>query len=228
MKIEYKPTPNVYDFWAPPVGIELHTTLGSLESAVDWLRMTPEERLRRFGQETYSSAMVVFGRNGEIVELATVKEATWHAGAVSGASERAKALIPRTLLGGIKNPNRYMLGYEFASGYDIDKDGVLESWEKLYTPAQIKASVWYTLNRVEPQMLELWGVDRKFNGDSTLTHRDTNAGKPNLDLQRAMFVAELSKQREAGSVTLPTPVVEMQIIGNKYEVTGENINIKKI
>lgn len=195
MKISYKATPNVYELDGAPLAIILHTTLGSIEGAVDWLCTTPEERKRKTGTASYSSAHAVIGRYGEIVELAPVDKGTWHAGAISNPTERAKAIIPKTLLGGLKNPNKHTIGLEFASGYDIDKDGVIESWEKLYTKSQIKAGVEYVLKRIEPQILEKYGVEITFADSNVITHKDVTSYKPDLEIQRSMFLAELAKQR---------------------------------
>jgi len=211
MKITNKPTPNIYELDGVPVAIVLHTTLGSIEGAVEWLRTTPEERQLQTGVKSYSSAHAVIGRYGEVVELAGVDKGTWHAGAVSNPSKRAKDIIPKTLLGAIKNPNKHTIGLEFASGYDIDRDGVLESWEKLYTKSQIKGAVEYVLTRVEPQILEKHGVEIRFEDANVITHKDVTSYKPDLEIQRAMFLTELKKQRGENEVVVPTPITEIAI-----------------
>lgn len=211
MKLSHKPTPNVYELDGVPVAIVLHTTLGSIEGAVEWLRTTPEERERQTGVKSYSSAHAVIGRYGEVVELAGVDKGTWHAGAVSKPSKRALDIIPKTLLGQIKNPNKHTIGLEFASGYDIDKDGVLESWEKLYTKSQIKGAVEYVLTRIEPEILAKHGVTIEFADANVITHRDVTSYKPDLEIQRAMFLAELKKQREEMQEVTPAPITETTI-----------------
>lgn len=233
MKLSIKPTPNKYELWAPPVAIVLHTTLSSLESAVDWLRMTPEERLRKHGKKSYSSAHAVIGRLGEVVELAGVDFGTWHAGVTHKPTQRAKAVIPKDIFGRIKNPNRYTIGLEFASGWDIDRDGVLETWEKLYTPQQIKGAVEYVLDRVEPQILEKHGVDIQFAGATTITHKDVTSYKPDLEIQRSMFLAELSKQRklrEEQEDPVEPPATDEIVIkaGDRLEVESIDGNIIKL
>lgn len=220
MKIQHKPTPNTYPLDTPPVTLVLHTTLGSFDGAVQWLRTTPEQRQKRHGKKSYSSAHVVFGRYGEIAELAGVDVGTWHAGGVSKPSKRAKEILPKNVLGRLKNPNKSTIGLEFASGYDIDKDGVIESWEKLYTKSQIKASVWYVLNRLEPQILEKYGVKIEFSDDSTITHKDIASYKPDLEIQRSMFLAELNKQR---SKTKPPVIVEPEQLEIK---DGESFTVE--
>jgi len=233
MKLTYKATPNVYELDGVPVAIVLHTTLGSIEGAVEWLRTTPEERQLQTGVKSYSSAHAVIGRYGEVVELAPVDKGTWHAGRISNPSKRALDVIPKTFLGGIKNPNKHTIGLEFASGYDIDKDGVLEGWEKLYTKSQIKAAVEYVLTRIEPQILEKYGVEITFADANVITHRDVTADKPNLEIQRAMFLAELNKQRaEQGEdpVTPPKPKEVTLKVGQKVTIgeVGEDFIQLKI
>ena len=152
MNITRKNTPNQYALDGAIKAIILHTTLGAYNGAVNWLMKSPEQRLRETGKKSYSSAHYVIGRNGEITQLAPLDRGTWHAGAISNPSPAAKAVLPKHAWGSLKNPNKSTIGIEFASGYDIDRDGVLESWERLYTPQQVKACVWLILNEIEPQL----------------------------------------------------------------------------
>lgn len=224
MKLTYKATPNVYELDGVPVALVLHTTLGSIEGAVDWLCTTPEERKRKTGTISYSSAHAVIGRYGEVVELAPVDKGTWHAGAVSNPSKRALDVLPKTLLGALKNPNKSTIGLEFASGYDIDKDGVLESWEQLYTTKQIKGAVEYVLTRIETEIKAKYGVEVKFDASNVITHRDVTAYKPDLEIQRAMFLAELDKQRaELGGEEPETPVEKEVVLKVGQKVTIEEV-----
>ena len=199
MEITKKNTPNQYELGDDIVAIVLHATLGSYKGAVEWLMMSPEERKKRTGAKSYSSAHAVFGRLGEVTELAPPTVGTWHAGAISKPSGRAKAILPTHPWGTLKNPNKRTLGLEFASGYDIDRDGMLEAWEQLYTKKQIKACVWYILNVIEPK------TGKKFGEHNILTHQDITNYKPNLETQRTMIIVELLKQRE--EMKNPSPVV---------------------
>jgi len=131
--VEKKPTKNQYNLHGNVVAIVLHTTLGAYNGAVSWLR-------NLHGQNPNSSAHVVFSRTGQIAQLAEFNRGTWHAGGVRNPSQRAKNVLPKYWSGRLKNPNRYTIGLEVASGYDVDRDGVLETWEKAYTPTQIKAT----------------------------------------------------------------------------------------
>ncbi len=178
MNIIQRPSPNFYDLLEPAYISILHTTLGSFEGAI--------EHLTTKGNP---SAHFVIGRLGQIAQLVSLDKGAWHAGAIYRPSQRAKAVCRKTAWGKLKNPNRYSWGFEYASGYDIDRDGVIESWEKLYTPTQIKAGV----------LLHMWCEDRKkitIDGAHTLTHQDITNYKPNLDVHRLMFLSELQKQRE--------------------------------
>ncbi len=200
-KITIKSTPNQYALDGDVLAIILHTTLGRYEGAVEWLMMSPEERKLRTGRKSYSSANAVFGRLGEITELAPPDRATWHAGVVYKPSPRAKAILPKTRWGKLKNPNKRTLGLEIASGYDIDRDGKLENWEKLYSPQAIKECAWYILNVIEPK------TGKQFGNHNILTHFDIDNRKPNLEIQRAMILMELSKQRKEKPTTeKPAPV----------------------
>lgn len=218
MEITRKSTPNQYALSGEVVAIVLHTTLGAYNGAVEWLMMSPGERQRRTGKKTYSSAHAVFGRLGQITTLAPFDRGTWHAGAVSKPSRRAKDVLPKHPWGSLKNPNKSTIGLEFASGYDIDKDGVLENWERLYSKQQIKAIAWFILNEIEPK------TGKKFGDHNIITHQDITSYKPNLEKQRAMVVAELKKQRyeienPKPKPTKPTP--ELVEPGSEVIITIE-------
>ena len=189
MRIDRKNTPNQYELWGDVEALVLHTTLGAYAGAVRWLMMSAAERKRRYGKATYSSAHAVFGREGEITELAPPNKGTWHAGAISNPSKRALDVLPKNAWGKLKNPNRFTIGLEFASGYDIDKDAVIEDWEKLYTEKQVQAAAWYILNELEPK------IGKKFDAHNIITHRDIASYKPDLEIQRSMVIMELARQR---------------------------------
>lgn len=178
MEIIQRPSPNFYDLWYPADIIVLHTTLGSFEGALSYLS--------KIGNP---SAHFTIGRLGQIVQLVSLDKGAWHAGRIKNPSERAKAVLKKNLWSGFKNPNRHSWGFEFAAGYDIDKDGILEGWEKLYTPQQIKSGV----------LLHMWCEAQKdctINGAHTLIHKDITSYKPDLEIHRLMYLSELQKQRE--------------------------------
>ena len=191
MNITRQETPNQYELDGDIKALILHTTLGSFDGAMDWLTTSPEERERKTGVKSYSSAHFVIGRNGEVTQLAGLDKGTWHAGAISNPTKRALDVLPKTIFGTLKNPNLSTIGIEFAAGYDIDRDGVLEEWEELFTPTQIKTCVQLILTVIEP------ALGKTFSASNILAHRDVTDYKEALTMQRAMVVAELEKQRAA-------------------------------
>ena len=208
MTIIKKETPNQYDLGGDIVAIVLHATLGGFEGASEWLMISPEERLKRTGKKSWSSAHVLFGRFGRVTQFAGLNRGTWHAGGVSNPSERAKDILHKNFWGTLENPNKYTLGFEFVAEYDIDKDGVIETWEKLYSAQQIKNCAEYILNIVEPEL----GI--QFGDHNIITHKDITSYKPNLEVQRMMLLTELEKQRKAKE----TPQVVSEIVEPIKEV----------
>ena len=178
MDIKQRPSPNFYNLLEPAYISILHTTLGSFEGAISHLT-----------KRGNPSAHFVIGRLGRIAQLVQLDKGAWHAGRISNPSQRAKAVCRKSIWGRVKNPNKYSWGFEYASGYDIDRDGVIENWEKLYTSQQIKSGV----------LLHLWCEKQKnvvIDKAHILTHKDITSYKPNLEVHRAMFLSELQKQRE--------------------------------
>ncbi len=178
MNIKQRPSPNFYSLEYPADIIVLHATLGSFEGTIE-----------HFLKVNNPSSHFVIGRLGQIAQLVQLDKGAWHAGRINNPNKRAKAVLKKTIWGNYENPNRYSWGFEFASGYDIDRDGVLESWEKLYTPSQIKAGV----------LLHLWCEEQRnciIDNAHTLIHKDITSYKPDLEIHRLMYLSELQKQRE--------------------------------
>ena len=213
--IEQKPSPNTDNVSFNPRGITLHTTLGNFNGAVDWLRTSPEERKRKTGVKTYSSAHFVIGRLGEIAQLIPLDKRAWHAGRVSKPTELGKAALKPSIVG-YQNPNNYMFGLEFASGYDIDRDGILESWERLFTPHQIKAAV-FLKNHIE-EALNIEIPERYI-----ITHHDTDSSKPNITAARLMVLSELRKQEQPQPTPPPTPGLGL-LNGDRIEIIDIKAN----
>ena len=229
MEIKQRPSPNFNDTSYPLDAVVLHTTLGAYEGAVEWLRMSPEERLRKTGTKSWSSAHFVISRIGEIAQLVQLNKAAWHAGVKFRMSKRAKAVIKKTLFVFV-NPNSHTIGIEFASGYDIDRDGVLETWEKLYTPQQVKAAAWLILYC--EKVLSI-----KIPNSRILTHKDIASYKPDLELQRIMTIVSINKlrtEREAAEVKPePAPiksvVVTEPVLVDKLTLKdGDTLKVKVI
>lgn len=189
MEVVRKNTPNQYDLHGEIAAIVLHVTIGAYEGAVEWLMMSGKERQAKTGKFSESSAHYVIGRQGEITQLAPLNRGTWHAGVISKPSQRALNVLPKNANGTLKNPNRYTIGIEFAGAYDVDKDGVLEEWEKQTTKEQIKAAVELITTEIEP------ALKKKFDAISIITHRDITDYKIYCEVPRDALLAELAKAR---------------------------------
>ena len=211
MKIEYKETPNKHPLTKAPTVLVLHSTLGAYEGAVEWLT-NPRSNV---------SAHAVFGRHrGEVAQLANCTKACWHAGRVSKPNERAKAILPKNMLGRLKNPNNSTIGLEFASGYDIDRDGVIESWERRLNQNQIEDAVEYVLDWLEPDIYSYWGKDIIFTDRNIITHQDITSDKPDIQYSRDLFVATLAKRRKEREKGTPTIYIKpLASFGTKELVT---------
>lgn len=181
MNIKQKPTPNKYELHGEPSVIVLHTTLGSCRGAINWL--TNDKR------NNPTSAHFVIGRTGEVTQLAPLTMGTWHAGRVHNPSPRALAVLPKNRWGKLKNPNRRTISIEVVSGYDIDKDGLVENWEKLYTPQQAGICAELVVEYIELK------TGLTYKDTHILTHRDITSYKPNLEVQRLMVLSEIKKRR---------------------------------
>lgn len=214
MEVVRKNTPNQYELQGDIAAIVLHVTAGAYEGAVEWLMMSGAERQAKTGKFSESSAHYVIGRLGEITQLAPVTRGTWHAGVISKPTARALNVLPKNKNGTLKNPNRFTIGIEFAGAYDIDKDGVIEEWEKYYSPQQIKAAVELLITEIEP------ALKKQFNAVNIITHRDITDYKPNLDVPRDALLAELEKARVPKKQTLTIEA------GKKYTIKAENNTIE--
>lgn len=186
LDIRYEPTPNTSNLNEKPYLLVLHLTGGSAKGAVEWLRMTPEERERRTGTKSWSSANAVISREGIITELASPKRATWHCGqkAYYTASKRAYESC-RLKDGKILNPNFYSFGLEFAGNYDADYDGILEDEERHLTDRQVIAAVDYIKHLEQTYNIKFTHI---------ITHHDLNSGKPNMELDRDKLMAAMNNE----------------------------------
>jgi len=177
MNIEKRPSPNFYDLDEKAYIIILHTTLGSYEGTI--------QELTKRGNP---SAHFVIGRDARVARLVPMGFGAWHAGVINNPSIRAKAVCRKNIWGQIKNPNRYSIGIEHAAGWDIDRDGVIESWEQLFNPAMIKRSAELILY-IEKTL------NISFPSKYILTHRDITSYKPYLEIQRSMIISTLNQMR---------------------------------
>ena len=132
MNIQFRQTPNyTKSDGTKKIGFVLHGTAGAYNGAVEWL----------CNSQAQASAHYVIGRNeGEVIQLVKEEDISWHAGIIKNPNERAKKVIPKNILGQFKNPNMYFIGIEFAWGYDINKDGVINDLDKTLTEWQINTA----------------------------------------------------------------------------------------
>lgn len=110
--MNFKQSPNFVVGTVPKIGFIIHGTIGSYESAVNWLCESPEERLRKYGEKTYSSAHYVVAKDGRYTKLVEEKDEAWHAGTISNPTEYAAKVLPKTIFNTYKNPNQSFIGIE--------------------------------------------------------------------------------------------------------------------
>lgn len=170
--------------------VMMHSTIGSFRGAVDWLSTTPEERLKRHGKKTWSSAHNVDDRNdpGVIHQLMPLQYRAWHAGGVTRRTQRAMDVI------GVRDPNNVCIGHEFVNYFDVDRDGSVEDDERKLTQSQINDFVDYMFWLEEESITNDW-LDIRADRDHLLTHHDTNHHKPNMDDDLERVVVAMDKKR---------------------------------
>jgi N-acetyl-anhydromuramyl-L-alanine amidase AmpD len=105
-------TPNISNYTTKKIGYVLHGTQGSYAGAVNWLMTPANER----PVLSYSSAHYVISKLGEVTQLATPEQVTWHAGNVVNPTWRARKYLPTKsgipMLAPFKNPNDSFVGIE--------------------------------------------------------------------------------------------------------------------
>jgi len=202
MEIKKTLTENFYKTKYNHCGLVLHTTLGSLKGTLSWLR----------SKRSSASAHFVIDRLGDVYQLVEIKDGAWHCGRIYNPSEVGKTLLKKNIWGSYVNPNKYLVGIEFVCGYDIDKDGTVEGWEKLYTPQQIKACADLIIKYIEPE------IKIPLVKENIITHKDITSYKPDLALQRVMVLNELNKRRKE---------IAGEIIGITTNSEDENIKIEE-
>lgn len=134
MDILFKQTPNYTKGVIAKRGYVLHHTLGSYAGAVEWLMNA--------NRPSPTSAHYVIGRNeGEVTQLVKDTDDSWHAGIIDRPSEYALRYLLKNQDSSFVNPNRYLIGIEFASRYDIDHDGIIEPQEIALTDWQYRCAM---------------------------------------------------------------------------------------
>lgn len=134
MNIPFKQSPNFSLGKLTKRGYVLHQSLGNFKGDVEWL--SNANRVSR------SSAHYVIGRNeGEVVQLVKDSDTSWHAGNISNPAIYAKTRMLRNADGTYVNPNAYLIGIEFTSRFDYDKDGRIEPEEIDITDWQYRCMI---------------------------------------------------------------------------------------
>lgn len=134
MDILFKQTPNYTKGVMAKRGYVLHQTLGGYEGAVEWLMNA--------NRPSPTSAHYVIGREeGQVTQLVKDADDSWHAGIIDRPSANALRYLLKNQDGSFVNPNRYLIGIEFASRYDIDGDGIIEPQEIALTEWQYRCAM---------------------------------------------------------------------------------------
>lgn len=170
--------------------VMMHSTVGNFKGAIEWLCTTPEERLKKHGKKSWSSAHNIDDRDtpGVINQLMPLQYRSWHAGGVTRRSDRAKHVI------GLSDPNNVCIGHEFVNYYDINRNGRTEDKERRLTESQINDFVDYMFFLEEESKTNKW-LDIRADADHLLTHYDTNHHKPNMEKDYKKVVKAMKKAR---------------------------------
>lgn len=156
--------------------VMLHSTVGNFAGALSWFQLTPDQRLKKFGKKSWSSAHILDDRKdrGIIHQLMDFSYRAWHGGGVTRRSQRAMKVI------GVLDPNNSCIGYEMTNYYDINRDGKTSDLEKIPTESEIEDFVDFMFFLEERSKTDPW-IDIKADADHLLTHFDTNHYKPNME-----------------------------------------------
>lgn len=134
MNIPFKQTANYQTGTQSKRGYVLHQTLGNFTGACEWLLNA--------NRPNRSSAHYIIGRNeGEVLQIVKVTDDSWHAGYIVNPAPYAKKYLLKNLDGTYVNPNRYTIGIEFASRYDINGNGHIEPEEIDITDWQYRCAM---------------------------------------------------------------------------------------
>lgn len=112
----------------------------------------------------------------------------WHAGKVSSPSDRFLKIAKKggNRADGYVNPNLYLIGIEFATGYDMDYDGTVEPEERLLNDWQYEEG--------ERIMREELGFE--LEKDYLITHKDIASYKPDMESILDEFKYRLFDKKE--------------------------------
>ena len=180
----------------------MHKTVGSFSGAIEWLCTTPDQRLKRHGKKSWSSAHTIDDRNdpGVIHQIIPFSHRAWHAGGVVRRTKRAMDVI------GVLDPNNVSIGHEMAAVYDADKNGVTSEEEKRATLSQLDDFVEFMFELEEESKTNEW-LDITADASSLFTHYDVNPYKPDMEFEYAYVIAKM-KERKGGVQIAPSLALE--------------------
>lgn len=185
MEIKFEQTANYSVGKDKKLGVVLHFTLGGFLSATGWLKDS--------NRPNRTSAHYVIGRNeGEIVQLVKDEDVAWHAGVISNPTDRFKKIALKNLDGTYTNPNKYLIGIELATGYDMNGNGKVDPTEYTITEWQYKA-LQAILTRLN------------YKDDYILVHKDIADYKEDVNAIRTEILKRMS----------PSPVNSKDIISKR-------------
>ena len=167
--------------------VVIHSTVGSLEGAVSWLTTSPEERKRKFGKKTYSSAHTI-SDSGKFYQLIDFEKRAWHAGGVTRMTDRAKRILTGD------DANNVTIGHEFANYFDRNRDGKVSDSEKRLADDVIEEFVDFMFLLEAESKKSKW-LDIRADEKHLLTHFDTNHHKPNMEADYLKIVERMKARR---------------------------------
>lgn len=178
MKIIQSPSPNFSNSDIELVGVTLHKTLGLMPWTLDWLQ----------NPKSYSSAHVLFCRNGDIHEMVAHNKRAWGAGRVKNPSERGKKMLDKHPK---LKPGHFLLQAEYECLLN-----------QTFTSAQYKSSVWYYRNKLKFKLTE----------ENLLTHQDTCDYKSDLEKERKQILKRIKLRDAIKNLLLQLKILLMQYI----------------
>ena len=161
-------TPNVYKktYDEEPVIHIIHKTLSPWKNALNWF----------LDKKSKSSAHFLYKRNGDVIQMASVKQRTWHSGITNfdKLHDRMSRRAQMVIINYGKNPNLYSLGHEFECLIG-----------ETYTEAQYNA---FLKNIENLQKINNWENGVEELPETLFTHKEFVYYKPDLSKEWAMIV----------------------------------------
>ena len=103
MEIIQSPSPNFSNSSYKIIGAQIHKTLGTMPSTLDWLRDVRSQ----------ASAHYLITRKGVVHQLVALDKRPWSSGRIANPSARAKKIMKRYPWGSYVQPGHYLAQIEF-------------------------------------------------------------------------------------------------------------------